>query len=423
MKQLPALLVIVLSACTPTPQTTPSPEPSQDTTVVVTAMGTNQRARAKPKGIYYRESSVFLAGDKGVVKTIFAKWPKTALRPRYCAPLARLARSLKGFGGKPVAPASLSKVASQFGIATPWISQTYVVAINYPTSYYVNWLRTTLLFYVGKKKVSHFGFAIVRGKTKGEQVGILLLQKRKITLDPFAQVVLPGKPLRISGKVAADVKKIELLMTWPSGTVSRTAMSLQGTGIFAQAIRFCKKKKAGHYSVELMGEDAHGPVVLALFPVACGGARYLKKSRAVLKAPTKNLKTDVASKEVFTLVNAYRKRRKLKPLRWSRKLAAIAKAHSDEMCKLKSIYHLSPITGAPDARLKRGGLKSDLVAENVAVASSPESIVNSWVMSEGHRLNLILKDGVFGGVGICKATIKKSIHYYATLMVTGKLRQ
>ncbi|MBU1537988.1 CAP domain-containing protein [Myxococcota bacterium] len=228
--------------------------------------------------------------------------------------------------------------------------------------------------------------------------------------------------MKISGKVDNDVTKLELLMTLPGGKVKRRKVSLLGAGVFAHAEYFCTKEKKGHYSVELMGEDGHGPVVLALFPVACGSADHLRKVRVTMKKPTVDMAASKAAREAFDLVNAYRKKNKMKAYKWSVKLAAVATAHSDEMCKFKSIYHLSPITGAPDKRVKRAGIKTDLVAENVAVASSPESIVSSWIMSEGHRLNMVLKDGVYGAVGVCKASINKSIHYYATLVVTGKIR-
>jgi len=169
-----------------------------------------------------------------------------------------------------------------------------------------------------------------------------------------------------------------------------------------------------------MGVDGHGPVVLALFPMACGSWSYLKKAKAVPKPVAKDLKSKDFQKIVFNMINRYRKSVKLKPLRLSSALTTISLNHSNEMCKAGKIYHFSPITGRPDARVKKFGIKPLMIAENVAVASSPKAVVDSWILSTGHRQNLVLKKAIYGGVGICKGTIGKTNVYYATFMTSSK---
>ncbi len=376
-----------------------------------------------PKGVVYGESAVFLPGDQGHYRAIMAAFAggseKTQLLPRYSRPLSRLARRLRSFGGQPVSPGSLLKVAAQYGIATPWISQAYLIATGHTDAIFHNWIKKSLALYITAQRVTHFGFAIVDGKRPGERVGILLMQRRKVRLHPFGQTVGVGQALQLSGRVAPEVKRLEILVTYPGGRVTRKRFPLSG-GRFGFKYRFCTPGGEGHYSVELMGTDASGPVVLALFPIACGGHRYMKSAQLLPKKAPSQLSAQQASRAIFLGINAYRAKRKQAPLKWSGAVAQVSVAHSLEMCKAKKIFHVSPKTGAPDKRVKRAGIRTTLVAENVAVASSPEAVVESWIMSEGHRLNMLLRDGVYGGVGVCVTQIGGSNHYYATFVVIGK---
>src|SRR2546428_532888 len=64
----------------------------------------------------------------------------------------------------------------------------------------------------------------------------------------------------------------------------------------------------------------------------------------------------VAERQLFDLVNDERAQRGLAALAWDTRLVPIARAHSEEMFRLKYFGHQSPTSGSPFDRLKKAAL-------------------------------------------------------------------
>lgn len=111
---------------------------------------------------------------------------------------------------------------------------------------------------------------------------------------------------------------------------------------------------------------------------------------------------DSYAKEVFDLTNQFRKENGLKSFEWSEELAAVAKAHSDDMSARKFFSHTNPDGLSPFDRMTKSGLSYIAAAENIAYGQkTPAQVVEAWKNSAGHRANM-LGDYQKLGVGYCE---------------------
>ncbi|RPI00717.1 MAG: CAP domain-containing protein [Calditrichaeota bacterium] len=140
---------------------------------------------------------------------------------------------------------------------------------------------------------------------------------------------------------------------------------------------------------------------------------------------------------VFYQTNRIRLQYRLEPFIYSRRLEHAAKSHSDDMVRLNFFSHVSPISEKRNLtdRLQLAGLTRCRMAENIAETSgldaelgrpmfTPEqnggyfsytyqgtplpnhsylslaqAVVNQWIMSEGHRNNILVPKLKYLGVG------------------------
>jgi uncharacterized protein YkwD len=122
---------------------------------------------------------------------------------------------------------------------------------------------------------------------------------------------------------------------------------------------------------------------------------------------------------LFDAANRERAAESLPALRWDESLAAAARKHANRMAFYNVLEHQLP--GEPDleARLTETGARFGRIAENIAVASSPETIHAGWMSSPGHRKNIL--NPKLTAVGI--ATVRGSGGLFAvqdfTLSVTA----
>jgi uncharacterized protein YkwD len=110
-----------------------------------------------------------------------------------------------------------------------------------------------------------------------------------------------------------------------------------------------------------------------------------------------------AERQMFDLVNEERTSRGLKALIWDESLVPIARAHSEEMFRLKYFSHQSPVNGSPFDRLKAAGIKYSLAGENLAYAQSVTVAHRGLMESQGHRENILRAEFVRIGIGVINA--------------------
>ncbi|MDA3865086.1 MAG: CAP domain-containing protein [Deltaproteobacteria bacterium] len=399
-------------------------QPANDSQKSTPDSETNNKKKAVSRLIFteasnfYGERPGYLKNHQEFEKLIKNDWENDFAFPQYRMNLSILARHLQSFQGEAVSSGSLMKFSPKVGLFNPWVIQSYFAANGYGEKDFAIWARKVLGKHMETHKINSYGFTRFKGKN-GEDILILLMQRRRITLNPFPKWIELSQPLIFIGQVQEDLSDLKALVTLPDGKVVQTGVALRKDKKFKFSVRICEKNKdKGNYHFEFMAQDKHGPAVLAMFNIACGKENWQKpKPLQVWEKPQK-INTDKFVEQVISRINKYRKTLGYKDLKLHNKLNTASANHSQDMCKLDKLMHISPNSGSPDKRVEKLGLKPQLLAENVAVGSSPKEIVNGWITSEGHRLNLQLQDITHAGIGVCRKELEGgSIIYYATLLL------
>lgn len=101
------------------------------------------------------------------------------------------------------------------------------------------------------------------------------------------------------------------------------------------------------------------------------------------------------------VINAYRRKNGLKPLRLNVALTEAAKAHSRDLAKWDRISHFGSDGSNPWDRVKRAGFNAKVAAENVGTGqTSIDEVMKGWQTSPGHNKNLLLADADQMGIAL-----------------------
>lgn len=110
-----------------------------------------------------------------------------------------------------------------------------------------------------------------------------------------------------------------------------------------------------------------------------------------------------AAQDIFNLTNQERSQNGLAPFRWSDSLAAVARAHSQDMVDRNYFDHTSPDGLTFDARIRAGGINFQVAAENIGKNVSAATLVDGWWNSPPHKANVL--NPQFGTIGIGVAEV------------------
>ena len=102
------------------------------------------------------------------------------------------------------------------------------------------------------------------------------------------------------------------------------------------------------------------------------------------------------------LVNRDRVENKLPPLTYHKGLAAVARAHSQDMKDHGFFAHESPTTGKVKDRVAAAGLANRMVGENLARSATVESCETNLMHSPPHKENILGRDFTHVGVGLVR---------------------
>ena len=203
-----------------------------------------------------------------------------------------------------------------------------------------------------------------------------------------------GGAARVAARIDAAYRDPELVITSPDGRVHE-APPARGRDLSGEV----RCDADGRYQLEIVATGAVGPTVLANFPVYCGVSPPVVWQGGV-GMQQGSADPVVAEQEIVALVNRDRARAGLPPVTADARLAAIARAHCHDMIDHDFVGHLSPRTGTAMDRVRRAGLKPDIVFENVGRAYSPDQAESGFLGSPGHRGNLLDPRARRIGVGV-----------------------
>lgn len=115
-------------------------------------------------------------------------------------------------------------------------------------------------------------------------------------------------------------------------------------------------------------------------------------------APTTTASSS-ATATVVTLVNAERQKAGCAPLTVNAKLTSAAQAHSQDMADHRNMSHTGSDGSSPGDRITKAGYTWSSYGENVAYGySTPQSVMDAWMSSPGHKANIL--DCNFKEIGV-----------------------
>jgi hypothetical protein len=137
--------------------------------------------------------------------------------------------------------------------------------------------------------------------------------------------------------------------------------------------------------------------------------RLLTTAMAVVLMAIPALAQESPEQQVMGLANADRALQGLAPLKWDPALAQAAAEHAQLMAQQPALSH--QYSGEPDLVARAGGAGAHFrsIAENVALAPSPQALEKEWMNSAPHRANLLNPAMNVIGVGL----VKRGGNYYA----------
>ncbi len=105
---------------------------------------------------------------------------------------------------------------------------------------------------------------------------------------------------------------------------------------------------------------------------------------------------------VLALVNEERARAGLSPVTVDEELCRVAQVKSEDMKSEGYFSHTSPRYGSPFDMMKQFGISYRTAGENIAMGyATPETVMEGWMNSEGHRANILKSDFTKIGIGYC----------------------
>ena len=103
---------------------------------------------------------------------------------------------------------------------------------------------------------------------------------------------------------------------------------------------------------------------------------------------------------VLDLVNQLRVENGLDPLELDLRLYLSAQTHSQDMARNDFMSHTGSDGSSPGDRISAAGYPASGWSENVAAGQpTPESVVNAWMNSSGHRANILRASSEHVGIG------------------------
>ena len=154
--------------------------------------------------------------------------------------------------------------------------------------------------------------------------------------------------------------------------------------------------------------SVRGNQLRQLVPQVSGESRGEREARARMEATARVSDLEL---KVHVGINAERAKNGGLPLRWDDRLAAVARAHSDDMIGRGYFSHDTPEGLGPSDRIDRSGYScwKDShygVAENIAIETTLVNLdqaaaeaVSGWMNSPGHRTNLLGRQYDRTGIG------------------------
>ncbi len=261
----------------------------------------------------------------------------------------------------------------------------------------VEQLKPRLAEILGDGATARVGIGSAKRLADGTGAIVFALQASAVSTSPIPRALPQNGSFTLNAVIDARYKDPEVFVTYDSGSTERLALKVGHAGGFTSEVR-CGAHK-GRQQVEITAADISGSTVLANFPIWCGTTppASLTVDPSADDAPAAT--TDEAEKRLLALVNRDRQSAGLDALQWDEKVAAVSRAHSEEMRRTRNVAHISPTTGSAADRVRAAKIKTAVVLENVARAYGVGEAHQGLMNSPGHRANITSRTATHVGMG------------------------
>jgi uncharacterized protein YkwD len=116
-----------------------------------------------------------------------------------------------------------------------------------------------------------------------------------------------------------------------------------------------------------------------------------------------------AEQELFRMTNRDRAESGVPELEWNEWLAQAARKHAEEMARRGRLSHQFPGEPGLRDRIAATSLRFNASAENIALGPTPAGINDDWMLSPGHRANIL--EPRYNAIGV--AVVRNGDELYA----------
>lgn len=122
---------------------------------------------------------------------------------------------------------------------------------------------------------------------------------------------------------------------------------------------------------------------------------------------TNGLNTSVdAEGQILALINAERAQAGLPPLEYNGVLTRAARRHAQEQAQYGYFSHTGRDGSSSAQRARRAGYDYCIVGENISMGhSSAQAAMQGWMVSKGHRDNILNRRFTEVGIGIAQGAL------------------
>ncbi|MCB9548380.1 MAG: hypothetical protein H6706_21435 [Myxococcales bacterium] len=330
--------------------------------------------------------------------------------PTLWPPLSATAEVLAAAsGGATPDGESVAFAASHFGIAAP-VPSILVLKGEGGDDRFVSSIRASLETLLRRGRYDRLGVGVA--PAGDERVVVVLLQPVEVRLDAVPRELPVGGSAAIRGQVLRGLGAASVVVTGVDGKVTPLA---EGGGASFDARFTCAAR--GRHKIEIVGVGPRGPQVVANFPLWCGEAA--PTTRAVTRSATAGMDERAAAALLLRLVNEERARQGLGAVTPDAALAAVARAHCEDMRQHGFVGHVSPTTGSPADRLRRARIPASVVEENVGLGTSPEEVHAGLMESPAHRGAILSARAKTVGIGVIRRSRTGGADFFVTELFTA----
>lgn len=169
---------------------------------------------------------------------------------------------------------------------------------------------------------------------------------------------------------------------------------------------------ASHHSSAASSDasvNTNSPATSTPAPIACG-----PNVESSVCIPTSSGEADESELLMWQLINRDRSdttcaeetKGRARPLQWDARLAAVARAHSEEMARNHFFAHTGIDGSEPSMRVSRAGIQWRATGENIAkvdtVPGAEAAFMNEPKFQPNHRGNILNPDYTHVGVGVAR---------------------